>query len=102
MEPDPQELLPPELRRTWAAVPRDTLYQVCLVGVLLGAGTAISVAGLIVGSAPMYYGFPVAVVLAKLQNWAFPWERKAVAELRLHQSQNPPAATQVTEGARDA
>ncbi|MEQ8844176.1 MAG: hypothetical protein RIB58_04910 [Phycisphaerales bacterium] len=101
MEPDPQELLPPDLRRTWAAVPRATLYQVCLVGAILGAGTALSVAGLIVGSNPMYYGFPVAVVLAKLQNWAFPWERKAISELRLHQSQNTPAATQVAEVARD-
>jgi hypothetical protein len=99
MEPDPQELLPPDLRQTWAAVPRDTLYQLCLVGAILGAGTALSVAGLIVGSHPMYYGFPVAVVLAKLQNWAFPWERKAVSELRLHLSRNIPVATQVSEGA---
>jgi hypothetical protein len=57
MEPDPQELLPPDLRRTWAVVPRDTLNQVCLVGAIMGAGTALWIATLIAGSGPMYYGF---------------------------------------------
>ena len=92
MDPDPQELLPEELRHRWAVVPRDTRYQMLLVGTLLGAGTALSVAGLIVGSNPMKFGFPIALVLAQLQNWVFPWERRAVSALRRFVSRNDASA----------
>lgn len=92
MEPDPQELLPEELRGKWAAVPRDTLYQLFLVGTILGAGTALSIAGLIVGSNPMKFGIPVALAVAQLQNRLFPWERRAVSELRRYLSRGDTAA----------
>lgn len=53
-------LLPPELRRTWAAVPGETLVRIGLVGAILETGTATSVARLMLGLNPMSWGSPVA------------------------------------------
>jgi hypothetical protein len=82
-DPDPQQLLPEDLRDDWAVVPRDLLYQVVLVGTLLGAGAALSIAGLVTGSKPMWYAFPVALLLAEMQRRRRPWsERRLLDALR--------------------
>lgn len=65
---DFQELLPPEMRSGWAVVPRFFLYQLCAVGALLGAGAAVNVLGWIYGHNWMRWAFPVAMLIAYLQN----------------------------------
>jgi hypothetical protein len=83
-------------------VPRDTLYQIAFVGAIMGAGTALSIAGLIVGSHPMQFGFPAALAVAQLQNWVFPWERRALSVLRLQLDRNTPLATEISEDNQDS
>jgi hypothetical protein len=80
-EPDPQRLLPEELRPLWAVVPKALLYQMVLVGALLGAGAATSAYAFLLGEPRGWYAFPLAIGLAWLQN-RFPWGRRAVYQLR--------------------
>jgi hypothetical protein len=75
-EADPQNLLPEDQRPHWAVVPRDALYQLVLVGLLLGAGAAVSVVGFIQRDRLMYSGFPLAVLACWLQNAILPWSEK--------------------------
>ena len=82
LEPDPQLLLPEELRATWAVVPRDSLYQLFLVACLLGAGTSLSIVGFIRNDRLLWYGLPVALALAWLQKHVIPWsESKLLRDL---------------------
>lgn len=87
IEPDPQRLLPPDLRSQWAVVPRDVLYQALLVGGLLGAGIALSIVGFVLDVRALWLAFPVAGLLALLQNKFFPWsERRLLQRLAERQS----------------
>lgn len=79
-EPDPQELIPEGMRDSWVAVPRSSLYQLVLVGAILGAGAAVSVVAIGLDAAALRCAFPIAVVLAWLQN-RLPWERRALSQL---------------------
>jgi hypothetical protein len=83
IHPDPQHLLPEDLRDEWAVVPQDSLYQMLLVGALIGVGTALSIVGLIQGNDLLWYAFPVALILAWLQKRLFPWsERRLLKQLQ--------------------
>lgn len=68
-EPDPQDLLHPDLRASWTVVPRHELNQIFLSGFLFGAGTAASVIGFVSGNKALWYGFPAAYLLARLQGF---------------------------------
>ena len=70
-EPDPQLLLPEELRDKWAVLPRVELYQMFCAGSLIGAGVCARVIGFVSGPRFLWYGFPVALLLCRLQKFAF-------------------------------
>ncbi len=74
---DPQQLLPRELRARWAVVPKAVLYQMVIVGAIIGAGAAVSTVGFVVGPRWMVFGFPAALGLAQMQNMLIPWTRRA-------------------------
>ncbi len=56
-DPDPELLLPANLRD----IPGDATYQYVLVGAIVGAGTALGVAGFVMETAVLEWGFPVAL-----------------------------------------
>jgi len=88
-EVNPQRLLPPELRRTWTVVPRDALYQLLLVGLLFGAGLALTVVGIVLGSVALQCALPAAFVLSLLQRILLPWsEVRLLKELRVRLEKN--------------
>lgn len=68
-----QELLPAELRGRWIALPRWTLHQLVLGAMLLGAGIALTAAGLVLKVGWLEFAFPLAMFLMWLQNVAIPW-----------------------------
>lgn len=82
MDIEPQELLPEPMQDRWAVVPRATLYQLFMVGALIGAGVAMSVVGFTSGPGWLRYAFPISLILAQLMNWLIPWERGAMRQLR--------------------
>ncbi len=65
-EPDPQHLLPDDLRARWAVVPRASLYGLFAAGVLLGAGAGLAAAGALGGDRRLGWAFPVALLLSLL------------------------------------
>ena len=81
-DPEPQELLPEELRQDWVALPRRLPAQILLVGFLLGAGLALFAYGLAVGDGLAVSMLGVALALAVLQNKLIPWDERALARLR--------------------
>ena len=68
IDPDPQLLLPEELRAKWAVGPKTSLYQIFLVGAVLGAGLALSIVGIAQGPEFLKGSFPIALALCYLQN----------------------------------
>lgn len=70
-EPDPQDAVPADLRDRWALVPKFELTQLFLAGFLIGAGTLASVVGFVSGPKWLWYGFPAALVLCRLQALLF-------------------------------
>lgn len=83
-DPDFQHLLPAAIREKWAVVPRFFLYQLFAVGVLLGAGVALSIFGFVTGNNRRWLAFLIALVLAWLQN-----KLLAARERRLVQAAMP-------------
>lgn len=63
-EPDPQDLLPADLRSEWAVIPTVELYWVVVVGAIFGAGGALSICGVAFGHEGLRWGFPAALVLS--------------------------------------
>jgi len=62
-EPDPQDLLPADVRSAWAVVPPVELYWMVVVGAIFGAGVALSICGIAFGHEGLRWGFPAAFVL---------------------------------------
>ncbi len=81
-DPEPQELLPEELRQDWVVLPKWSPTQIFLVGFLLGAGAALFAYGLAVGDGLAASMLGVALALAAIQNKIIPWDRRALAQLR--------------------
>ena len=69
-EPDPQNLLPADLRAGWAVVPRATLYWLFAAGAILGAGAALSAVGFALGPDALRWGFPAALGLTMVRRIA--------------------------------
>jgi hypothetical protein len=77
-----QELLPTDLRKTWVAIPRTSLYQILLVGILFGSGVSLSIAGLVFHQEALQPAFEFALVLMWMQNLVIPWpEGRLLREL---------------------
>jgi hypothetical protein len=70
------------LRQLWVVLPKTLLYQLFLVAALLGAGVSLTAYGIVVNDRRTLWGFPVALVIAKLQNMLVPWGKRATQELR--------------------
>ena len=66
--PDFQPLLPEPMRRTWAVVPKFSLYQLVVVGAILGIGAALTVAGFVTPYRWLRPAIAVALVVAWLLN----------------------------------
>ncbi len=84
---DPQDLLPEALRHKWTVLPKALLYQLFLVGALLGAGVSISAYGLVLKDERAWWGFPAALCIAMLQNKLLPWDKRAIAQFQRHWTQ---------------
>lgn len=83
VDPDPQQLLPEELRSEWVAAPKTSLYQLLLVGLILGAGLALTTVGIAQGSKYLTLGFPVAMAVCHIQNKVFSGvERRRLEEMK--------------------
>ena len=77
----------PELRDKLAVLPRDAGYQCVLVGAILGAGIALSVLGFVMENTILWWGFPAAIALARVQNQVLPWsETRLLQELRTRET----------------
>jgi hypothetical protein len=87
-EPDAQDLLPIDFREDWAAIPRLALYQIFLVGFLIGAGLSITIYAYFANNIPAMVAYPVALLIAKLQNWLIPWDRRARNQLQKWHNSN--------------
>lgn len=70
-EPDPQRLLPEELRSTWFVAPRVSATQLVIVGMILGAGIALTVVGLVLGNRWLFSSWLFALALCYVQNKVF-------------------------------
>jgi len=89
-DPDPQELLPVELRADWLVVPKTSLWRLCLAVALIAAGIALSIVGISTGDRMLASAFPAALALAKLQGVLLPWpEERLLAALRARQQERP-------------
>lgn len=77
MTDDPQDaayekgrrMLPPELRDSWAIVPRYTLYQLFFVGSLFGAGIAFLIATVLPNQESMKWLGCLSVVALFVQGY---------------------------------
>jgi hypothetical protein len=62
--PDPQDLLPADLRSEWAVIPTVELYWVFVVGAIFGAGVALNICGFAFGHEGLRWGFLAALSLS--------------------------------------
>lgn len=98
-DPDPQLLIAEDLRDDWIVVPRDTLTNVFIAAALVGAGAALSIAGLILGNRWLWIAFPVALVIAQAIRHFVPWsDDRLLRELR---ERSPEHSPETTEPGRD-
>jgi hypothetical protein len=82
-ESDPQRLMAVEFRSDWAVVPPLSLYWLFVVGVLLGAGGAVSLIGFALGNSVMSWGWPASLVLALVGGKVMArYERSRLARLK--------------------
>ena len=59
---EPEDLLPPDLRKRWIAIPRYRFWFAVAFFALLGAGLALWIVGLVQGIRWMMYSPPLVVV----------------------------------------
>ena len=82
-EPDPERLLPEDLRATWVVAPRASVWWMFTAGMVLGAGVALTAAGYALGEDGLEAGFPAALlVVVSGRLVAARLERRRVEALR--------------------
>jgi hypothetical protein len=62
-ESDLQSLLPERLRSSFIILPRNCGWRLPLIGILIGAGGALTMTGFLHGPGVLSYSFPLALVL---------------------------------------
>lgn len=71
-----QGILPEPLRDGWLILPRSSIHQLTIACFLLGAGTALLIAGGFLGVKSLMWGFPLALASLALATKFMPWWRR--------------------------
>jgi hypothetical protein len=76
-----QNLLPQTMRPRWFVLPRYEIYQQQLVGLIVGSGLSMTIAGWTLGNKVMKWGLPVGIGALVVQSWLIkPLKKKYEAE----------------------
>ena len=89
-DPDPQRLIDPALGASWVVLSRDTPARMLIAGAILGAGMALSIAGLAIGTRWLWAALPMALVVAQMVRTLYRWsEDRAIEAVRDREGRCP-------------
>jgi hypothetical protein len=79
------ERLPDILRDEWVVIPKHSVQQICIVGMLIGSATALLIVGVAFDISGLKWVWPLVIVGLMLATKLWPWWRgdRYMEQLRL-------------------